>query len=76
MNISIFIMLIVATFCVYMALRAGRGKNEQIEQWALAGRKMGAIITFSCSKVSTWPDLSGFLVGLWSGMVVLAQTSH
>lgn len=39
-------MLIVATFCVYMALRAGRGKNEQIEQWALAGRKMGAIITF------------------------------
>lgn len=46
MNLSLLIMLTVVFLCIYTAIRAGRGKNEKLEEWALGGRGMGAVITF------------------------------
>lgn len=46
MNISLIIMIAVVIFCIYTAIKAGKGKNEKLEEWALGGRGMGAIITF------------------------------
>ncbi|MDR7240098.1 sodium:solute symporter family protein [Neobacillus drentensis] len=46
MNISLMIMIAVVIFCMYTAIKAGKGKNDKLEEWALGGRGMGAIITF------------------------------
>ncbi|WP_066389106.1 sodium:solute symporter family protein [Neobacillus mesonae] len=46
MNISITIMIAFVIVCMYWAIKAGRGKNGNMEEWALGGRGMGAIITF------------------------------
>ncbi|UED82193.1 sodium:solute symporter family protein [Lysinibacillus sp. CD3-6] len=46
MNISITIMISFVIVCMYWAIKAGRGKNENMEEWALGGRGMGAIVTF------------------------------
>ena len=46
MNISITIMIAFVIVCMYWAIKAGRGKNGNMEEWALGGRGMGAIVTF------------------------------
>lgn len=46
MKISITIMIAFVIVCMYWAIKAGRGKNSNMEEWALGGRGMGAIVTF------------------------------
>ena len=46
MNISLWIMITVVIVCIYWAIKAGRGRNENMEEWALGGRGMGAVLTF------------------------------
>ncbi|MFF2754036.1 sodium:solute symporter [Psychrobacillus sp. NPDC058041] len=46
MNISLTIMIAVVIVCMYWAIKAGKGKNGNMEEWALGGRGMGAIVTF------------------------------
>ncbi|MDP1442135.1 sodium:solute symporter family protein [Priestia megaterium] len=79
MNISLTIMIAFVVVCMYWAIKAGRGKNENMEEWALGGRGMGAIITFFllAGEFFTAFSLTG-LVGLAynSGIATLYIMSY
>jgi SSS family solute:Na+ symporter len=46
MNSAIFLIFAALAAALFLGLRAGRGKEMNLEQWAVAGRGFGTIIVF------------------------------
>ncbi|MFF2853528.1 sodium:solute symporter [Peribacillus sp. NPDC058002] len=46
MNISLLIILVFLIFSIYIGIRAKKGKEMNLDQWAVGGRGFGTIIVF------------------------------
>lgn len=46
MNAAFPVMAAVLLFCVYLGIRARKGKNMDLEQWTVGGRGFGTMFVF------------------------------
>jgi solute:Na+ symporter, SSS family len=46
MNVALVIIFIFLALAVYLGIRARRGKDMDLEEWAVGGRGFGAIFVF------------------------------
>ncbi|MFL0365248.1 sodium:solute symporter [Pseudobacillus sp. 179-B 2D1 NHS] len=46
MNTALLVILFFLILCIWLGLRARKGKNMSLEQWAVGGRGFGGIIVF------------------------------
>ncbi len=46
MNAAFPVMAVVLLFCVYLGIRARKGKNMDLEQWTVGGRGFGTMFVF------------------------------
>jgi solute:Na+ symporter, SSS family len=46
MNVALVIIFIFLALAVYLGIRARRGKDMDLEEWAVGGRGFGAIFIF------------------------------
>ncbi|MBX6764345.1 MAG: sodium:solute symporter family protein, partial [Rubrobacteraceae bacterium] len=46
MNVALAIILVFLLLAIYLGIRARRGKDMDLEQWAVGGRGFGTIFVF------------------------------